>query len=165
MAPPVLQPDQLSDAGPSDHAAAPAKQFSLRALLWAIALLALILAPIANFGWEATGPALYIALVVALLVTLYRSEPNPKLRWLLVLSVLMLAGVSAIAIWPAFSSLDSSPILLCPNNIRNVRTALEEYAKQHHGKYPPASVPGPDGSPWHSWRTLILPYMGEQGRY
>jgi hypothetical protein len=29
-----------------------------------------------------------------------------------------------------------------------------------HGRYPPAHVVGPDGKPWHSWRVLILPYIG-----
>jgi Protein of unknown function (DUF1559) len=30
------------------------------------------------------------------------------------------------------------------------------------GSLPPAFVLGPDGTPWHSWRVLILPYL-EQG--
>jgi hypothetical protein len=28
------------------------------------------------------------------------------------------------------------------------------------GDYPPAHVLGPDGRRWHSWRVLILPYIG-----
>ena len=28
-----------------------------------------------------------------------------------------------------------------------------------HGSLPPAYVPGPDGTPWHSWRVLILPHI------
>ncbi len=30
-----------------------------------------------------------------------------------------------------------------------------------YGSFPPAFVRGPDGTPWHSWRVLILPFIGE----
>lgn len=28
-----------------------------------------------------------------------------------------------------------------------------------NGRYPPPTVLGPDGRPWHSWRVLVLPYI------
>lgn len=31
-----------------------------------------------------------------------------------------------------------------------------------NGHYPPAYVVGPDGTPWHSWRVLVLPYIEEE---
>jgi hypothetical protein len=31
-----------------------------------------------------------------------------------------------------------------------------------NGHYPPAFQTGPDGTPWHSWRVLILPYIEQQ---
>lgn len=34
-----------------------------------------------------------------------------------------------------------------------------------HGTLPPASVPGPDGRPAHSWRVLLLPYLEQQSLY
>src|SRR5262249_58412844 len=30
---------------------------------------------------------------------------------------------------------------------------------------PPAVIAGPDGKPWHSWRVLLLPYLGEGNLY
>jgi len=33
------------------------------------------------------------------------------------------------------------------------------------GHYPPAFVLGPDGTPWHSWRVLILPYIEEDATF
>ena len=33
------------------------------------------------------------------------------------------------------------------------------------GTFPPAVVYGPDGKPWHSWRVLILPYLGQNDLY
>ncbi len=34
-----------------------------------------------------------------------------------------------------------------------------------YGSLPPAYVPGPDGTPWHSWRVLILPQMEHAALY
>lgn len=33
------------------------------------------------------------------------------------------------------------------------------------GSLPPAYVAGPDGSPWHSWRVLILPFLEQREVY
>jgi hypothetical protein len=159
------QRDRLSGADSSNDPAAPTHQFTLRTLLWAIGLLALILAPIANFGAQAIAPSLYIACVIALLIKLYRSEPKPALRWLLVLSVAILAGVSGSILLPAIGSYDVPPHHRCGNSVRQMRVALDYYAKNHSGQYPSASIAGPDGRPWHSWRTQLLPYLGEQAFY
>ena len=40
-----------------------------------------------------------------------------------------------------------------------IALALEDYHATH-GSYPPAYVPGADGKPAHSWRVLLLPYVG-----
>ena len=42
--------------------------------------------------------------------------------------------------------------------------ALHAYVAKHH-VLPPALVAGPDGKPWHSWRVLLLPFLGEQELY
>lgn len=34
-----------------------------------------------------------------------------------------------------------------------------------HGSLPPAYVLGPDGTPWHSWRVLILPQLEQSAVY
>ena len=34
-----------------------------------------------------------------------------------------------------------------------------------YGSFPPAFVLGRDGKKWHSWRVLILPYLGQQELY
>jgi type II secretory pathway pseudopilin PulG len=47
----------------------------------------------------------------------------------------------------------------CSNNCRNIQFALRMYA-QSKGHLPPARTLAPDGTPLHSWRTLILPYLG-----
>ena len=43
--------------------------------------------------------------------------------------------------------------------------ALWSYAEEHQNALPPACTTDADGQPLHSWRTLILPYLGEQQLY
>jgi hypothetical protein len=42
--------------------------------------------------------------------------------------------------------------------------AMHNYEREH-GRMPPAVVYGADGMPLHSWRVLILPYIGEEELY
>lgn len=35
-----------------------------------------------------------------------------------------------------------------------------QYWRETYGGFPPVVIRGPDGKPWHSWRVLILPYLG-----
>jgi hypothetical protein len=46
------------------------------------------------------------------------------------------------------------------NQLKSLALALLNY-ESVHGALPPAAVIGPDGKPWHSWRVLILPFLGE----
>lgn len=53
------------------------------------------------------------------------------------------------------------------NNLRKLVLAMHNYHDQF-GCFPPAYVAGEDGQPMHSWRVLILPYLGYDqlyGRY
>jgi len=50
------------------------------------------------------------------------------------------------------------------NNLRQISLACLNYDSAV-GHLPPAAVIGPDGKPWHSWRVLILPYLGELDLY
>ncbi len=42
--------------------------------------------------------------------------------------------------------------------------ALADYHRQN-GEFPPAYLPGIDGKPAHSWRVLLLPYLGYDDLY
>jgi len=46
-------------------------------------------------------------------------------------------------------------------NLKQIALALHSYHDQYQC-FPPAYVLGPDGKPWHSWRVLLLPFLGEQ---
>jgi Protein of unknown function (DUF1559) len=47
------------------------------------------------------------------------------------------------------------------SNLSQIGRALEQFA-QVHNFWPPAVLIGPDGKPWHSWRVLLLPYLGHR---
>jgi hypothetical protein len=159
-----MSPDnpQISAASSRDDTAPPRPQFTLRTLLGVIALIGLVLAPFANFDAEALGPLLRFAVLSIFLGGLYKFAANPANEVIVVVGVVLLAG---FLIMPGTGPGHAPPGSFCRINVQSLRTALENYAQQHHDLYPSASVPGPDGRPWHSWRVLILPYIGEQAQH
>jgi len=45
------------------------------------------------------------------------------------------------------------------NNLKQFALACHNF-HDAYGSFPPAAVIGPDGKPWHSWRVLLLPFLG-----
>jgi hypothetical protein len=45
------------------------------------------------------------------------------------------------------------------SNLSDIGLALQQF-EDAHDFWPPAVLVGPDGKPWHSWRVLLLPYLG-----
>ncbi|MCA9262660.1 MAG: DUF1559 domain-containing protein [Planctomycetales bacterium] len=52
----------------------------------------------------------------------------------------------------------------CLNNTKQIALAMLNY-ETANGHLPPAYTVDEDGNPLHSWRVLILPYLGESGLY
>ena len=52
----------------------------------------------------------------------------------------------------------------CRSNLRQIGMALHNY-NSRFGCFPPAYIPDENGQPMHSWRVLILPYLGRQDLY
>lgn len=80
------------------------------------------------------------------------------------MGVLCLLGMVAV---PLFNYKPKESIrwrMACQANASRLANAFFEYYKEH-GSYPPAFVADRSGSPMHSWRVLILPYLGEQRLY
>ena len=50
------------------------------------------------------------------------------------------------------------------NNMKQIALAFHNYASAN-GKFPTASILGPDGKTMHSWRVALLPYIGQQALY
>jgi hypothetical protein len=91
---------------------------------------------------------------------LKRRERITALRW----SVL---GVLCLCAFPLF---DYKPeentrwAKACHENVTKISQGLIAYYKDK-GTYPPAYIADAAGKPIHSWRVLILPYIGEQKVY
>ncbi len=52
----------------------------------------------------------------------------------------------------------------CKNNLKQIGLALKAY-NDEYGRLPPAYVTDSEGRRLHSWRVLILPYLGERQLY
>ncbi len=52
----------------------------------------------------------------------------------------------------------------CKNNFKQIQSALSAYESTYH-VLPPACTVDANGKPLHSWRTLLLPYLGHQKLY
>ncbi|MEZ6046073.1 MAG: DUF1559 domain-containing protein [Planctomycetaceae bacterium] len=50
------------------------------------------------------------------------------------------------------------------NRMKMLGLAFHNYHDIHQC-FPPGVIYGPDGKPWHSWRTLLLPYLEKQNLY
>jgi hypothetical protein len=50
------------------------------------------------------------------------------------------------------------------NHLKQIGLAMHNFLSATD-QFPPAVVFGPDGKPWHSWRVLILPYLGQLELY
>ena len=51
----------------------------------------------------------------------------------------------------------------CSTNLKQIGLAIHNYHSVY-GSLPPAYTIDEQGQPLHSWRTLILPFMGEEGQ-
>jgi hypothetical protein len=53
---------------------------------------------------------------------------------------------------------------LCGRRLRAITHAVLQY-ESVYGRFPPAYIPDENGRPAHSWRVLILPYLGQESLY
>ncbi len=51
-----------------------------------------------------------------------------------------------------------APRMMIANDLKQICLAIQSY-QQEHGTLPPAVLRTADGTPLHSWRVLILPYL------
>ena len=51
----------------------------------------------------------------------------------------------------------------CKDNLRQIGLALSAYHEEY-GSFPPAYIVDAAGRRMHSWRVLILPYLGQSNR-
>jgi prepilin-type processing-associated H-X9-DG protein len=52
----------------------------------------------------------------------------------------------------------------CVANLKQIGLAMHAY-HQKYGRFPPSFIPDENGTPKHSWRVLLLPFLGETNLY
>jgi hypothetical protein len=79
-----------------------------------------------------------------------------------VFAVILVAGVVfGVASWPARERRQTE---LCRARLRQIAMAMRAYYDDF-GTLPPAYIVDANGRPMHSWRVLLLPYLGHQQLY
>lgn len=79
-----------------------------------------------------------------------------------VIGVLVMIGILSL---PAVQSArEAAPRTQCRNNLKQIGLALYAYHDEY-GTFPPAAIYDDGGNPMHSWRVLILPYIGQAALY
>ena len=79
--------------------------------------------------------------------------------------VLFCGGILAALLIPAVQGgREAARLANCQSNMKQIGFAMQMYHAKN-GHYPPAFVADKDGKPMHSWRVLLLPYLGEQALY
>lgn len=99
------------------------------------------------------------------------SQPRPrKSNMTLIIVVLAGAGVLVVPcllglLLPAVQQArEAARRTSCRGNLQIIALALHNYHDEHR-TFPPAYIADENGKPMHSWRVLILPYLGEQSLY
>jgi hypothetical protein len=92
----------------------------------------------------------------------------------LVLGIIVLGvGATVEWLWPAAAPLlwpanpagrEAALRLSCVHNLQQIAAAMKQYDVVY-GSFPPAFIADKNGKPMHSWRVLILPYLGLQDVY
>ncbi len=134
----------------------------MRSHVYVVTLITLIAAS----SWAAFGfPQLMLAFLGVLGLAAYiclTSRLRPGFRWslhglvFLLLIALMLPAVS--------SAREAAHRAQCCNNLKQIVVALVRY-DEDHGHLPPPCVYDKKNRPMHSWRVLILPYLGRKELY
>ena len=98
-----------------------------------------------------------------------RSMFTPRTLLVLAVGGLVATGISLTVlvtlILPLFQyARETTHRQACSTNLRQIHAALMAY-QQAEGSLPPAYVADAAGKPMHSWRVLILPYLGENTLY
>jgi len=99
-----------------------------------------------------------------------RANSSISSTWILVIvlaggAMLVSACVLPALLLPAVQQArEAARRTQCRNNLKQIGLALHNY-HDVWGSFPPAYIADETGRPIHSWRVLILPYLGEQVLY
>lgn len=92
-----------------------------------------------------------------------RKRPR-ALLWVLLGLAIVVVLVALLLPAPRRGGREAARRTQCKNNLKQIALALHNYESFYHA-LPPAYTVDAAGKPLHSWRTLILPYLDEEGLY
>lgn len=122
----------------------------------------------------ATGPCRECGQTITIPGTISGPEFRPPTKqsggaWVVILVLcgfgLLIVPVLVALLLPAVQQArEAARRTQCSNNQRQIALALHNYHSAN-GAFPPAYTVDEAGNRLHSWRVLILPYMGQQALY
>jgi hypothetical protein len=124
-------------------------QFRLRTLMWVFVILWSALAAFGDAGILAAVGVVLIAWVIH----------RKRSRFVESLTVITIVGVPAALLAIHTKTCVYSSEAICRQSISRHALALRAYYSEH-GSFPPAYIADRSGKPIHSWRVLVLPYLG-----
>lgn len=93
------------------------------------------------------------------------TKPKRRRRWVWWLVWTTFGGLAIVVLillQPSpRSARGAARLSVCQHNLKQLAYAMRRYVEKH-GRLPPARTFAADGTPLHSWRTLILPDLGEK---
>jgi type II secretory pathway pseudopilin PulG len=91
--------------------------------------------------------------------------PKPLFTPVGILIVLLLVATLFALLLPAIpSAREAARRAQCANNLKNISLALLDYEARYRS-VPPQYIADSTGTPMHSWRVLILPFIGQLALY
>ena len=138
------------DAPKEETPSAPSFRFSTRSLLWATALL--------SVGMGTFGPAAGAVLTVAVVAVNFARRRGLALARLAIV-VGILAALVAFLLPAVPSARAAARRNASMNNLRMLALAIHNF-ENANGRLPPPYSVDDLGEPLHSWRTLVLQYLG-----
>lgn len=140
-----------------------ALRFSIRALLYAVALL---VAAMATYGpWFGIGATAVLLFPHAASVFFPGETEQRTSRCLLTIIVIAMASLLGHGVLEATSAAKESAGYGGAHWNSNALSLGVFAYREANGHFPPPYSVDQNGRPLHSWRTLILPYIGRQSLY
>ena len=127
---------------------------------WLQALLLILLVAASSLAVFRDAGMLVFFVVLVVAAILYKLR-DP----LMLLLLLVLGTIVVLFLLPAVQTAgEASPRASCTNNLHQISLAVLQYESQYHC-FPPPYIADKNGKPMHSWRVLILPYLGREDIY